>query len=77
MANIKSAKKRVEVIETKTAINVAKKSALKTAIKKYKSKPSAEGLSEVVSLLDKAAQDNVIHANKANRLKAQLSKLVA
>ena len=34
MANIKSAKKRVKVIATKTARNKAAKSALKTAIKK-------------------------------------------
>lgn len=35
MPNIKSAKKRVRVIEKKTLINMAHKTALKTAIKKF------------------------------------------
>ena len=36
MANIKSAKKRIKVTEKKTLQNRMIKSALKTAIKKYK-----------------------------------------
>jgi ribosomal protein S20 len=32
-------------------------------------------LSEVTSLLDRAAQDNLIHVNKANRIKAKLAPL--
>ena len=36
MPNIKSAKKRVRVIEKKTLINMAHKTALKTAIKSLK-----------------------------------------
>jgi len=35
MANIKSAKKRIKVTETKTLRNKMLKSALKTAIKKF------------------------------------------
>ena len=35
MANIKSAKKRIKVIETKTARNKAAKSKLKTILKKF------------------------------------------
>ena len=77
MANIKSAKKRIKVIRKKTAENASKKSELKTYIKKFRANPSAELLSKVTSLLDKAAQDSIIHANKANRIKAQLSKLLA
>ena len=76
MANIKSAKKRIKVTEQKTAVNRAKKSELNTYIKKYKAAPTPELLSTVTSLIDKAASDNIIHTNKANRLKAKLSKLV-
>jgi len=76
MANIKSAQKRIEIIEKKTALNRSQKSELNTNIKKFKSNPTAEGLSNVFSLLDRATADNVIHANKSNRLKAGLSKLV-
>jgi len=35
LANIKSAKKRINVIEKKTAINKSKKSSLKTAEKRF------------------------------------------
>lgn len=75
MANIKSAKKRILVTEKKTAVNRSKKSELGTYIKKYKAKPTPEMLSEVTSLLDRAAQDNLIHVNKANRIKAKLAPL--
>jgi len=77
MANIKSAKKRIKVTEKKTAQNKAQKSALNTEIKKYRAKPTAEGLSRVTGLVDKACQDNLMHRNKADRMKAKLSKLVA
>ena len=36
MANIKSAKKRIDVIDKKTAINKAYKSKIATSVKKYK-----------------------------------------
>ena len=76
MANIKSSKKRIKVSEKKTAENRAQKSELSTFIKKYKAKPGEELYSKVTSLLDKAVQDNIIHANKANRNKAKLAKLL-
>jgi len=76
MANIKSAKKRIKVTEKKTAQNKASRSEISTMTKKFKSAPTQEGLSNLVSLLDKAVQDNVMHKNKANRKKAALSKLL-
>ena len=76
MANIKSAKKRIKTIEKKTANNKSQKSELATFIKKYKTAPSKELYAKVTSLLDKAAQDNIIHANKASRQKAKLAKLL-
>ena len=83
MPNIKSAKKRVKVIEKKTAQNRAVKARVATYIKKFKAtlegddvKACEEAYREVVSLLDKAACENVIHANSANRKKAHLAKLL-
>ena len=76
MANIKSSKKRIKVAEKKRVQNKAQKSELATFVKKYKATPSADGYNHVVSLLDKAAMDNVIHANKAARHKAKLVKLL-
>lgn len=83
MPNIKSAEKRVKIIEKKTAQNKAIKSKISTYAKKFKMAvnnkevENAQNLySEVVSLLDKAASDNVIHKNSANRKKAHYAKLL-
>ena len=76
MANIKSSKKRVKIARKKTAENKSQKSELSTFIKKYKAAPTAELLSKVTCLLDKAVSSNIIHINKASRTKAKLSKLV-
>jgi len=81
MANIKSSKKRIKVAETKRMQNKAQKSELSTYLKKFR-KACAEGnkgqavlmRDTCYSLLDKAAQDNVIHANKAAREKARMAK---
>jgi small subunit ribosomal protein S20 len=68
MPNIKSAKKRVKVIATKTAHNKEIKSALKTSIKK------AEAVSLAVKKIDQAAAKGIMHKNKASRSKANLAK---
>ena len=84
MPNIKSAKKRVLVIEKKTQENKAIKSALKTQIKKFLACVSAGDkeeavklYSETVSAIDAAASKGVIHKNKANNQKAKLAKKLA
>lgn len=64
----KSAKKSLRVSQTKTSRNRYRKSLLKDALKK------ADHSS--VSLIDKAAKWGIIHANKAARLKSQLSKKI-
>ncbi len=83
MPNIKSAKKRVKVIETKTLRNKMVKSALKTDIKKFDAALTEgadnkqELYTKAVSAVDKAAVKGVINRNKANRTKAQLAKRLA
>lgn len=84
MANIKSAKKRIKTAEKAQLRNKAVKSELKTELKKFdtlvadkKFDEASKQLSHVTSLLDQAAQSNVFHQNKANRIKARLSKSVA
>lgn len=83
MPNIKSAEKRVKVIETKTAQNKAIKSKISTFIKKFKTAVADKNVdeaekiyAEIVSLVDKAACDNVIHKNSANRKKAHFTKML-
>ena len=49
MANIKSAKKRIRVIEKKTALNRARKSQLKTAIRRFEEAVAAGNREEAVA----------------------------
>ncbi|MRX06132.1 30S ribosomal protein S20 [Staphylococcus aureus] len=76
MANIKSAIKRVKTTEKAEARNISQKSAMRTAVKNAKTAVSnnADNKNELVSLavklVDKAAQSNLIHSNKADRIKS-------
>lgn len=84
MPNIKSAKKRVLVIEKKTLINQMHKTALKTAIKRFEAaveQKSAEDakvlFGEAVSKLDKGVKQGILHKNTAARKKSQLALKLA
>ena len=82
MANIKSAKKRILVINKKTLRNKMVKSAVKTAIKKVAvaaqagDKAAAAALSAATKAIDMAATKGVFHKNTASRKKSRLAKLV-
>ena len=84
LANIKSAKKRVLVAQTRTERNKAIRSKVKTYVKKVAAaieagdKTAAEAaLKAAVSEIDKAQAKGVYHANTASRKVARLSKAVA
>lgn len=80
MLNIRSAKKRVKVNATKAAANKARKSNLKTMVKKADSacaEKSAEKEAAVrlaIKRVDQACAKGVIHKNAAARKKSQLAK---
>lgn len=81
MANIKSAKKRIKVIETKTLRNKAIKSRVKTLVKKVDAAVAAgnkdlalTSLSEAVVAIDKAASKGVYHKNTAARKVSRITK---
>lgn len=80
MPNIKSAKKRVKVINTKTLRNKAIKSDLKTALKKAdvavaeNSSDKAEVIRVAIKKVDMACTKGVMHKNAAARKKSQLAK---
>lgn len=83
MANIKSAKKRILVIETKTLRNKMIKSKVKTLIKKVEAAVAAgdknlasESLNAAVIALDKAGAKGVYHKNNVARKVSQLTKAV-
>ena len=81
MPNIKSAKKRVKVIATKTALNKANRSALKTTVKKANVaiETNAENKNEAVRAaikkIDQAVAKGLLHKNTAARKKSALAKM--
>ena len=81
MPNIKSAIKRVSVIEKKTARNNMIKSGYRTAIKKFEQAVEAGNVEEATKLLsaatkkiDQACTKGVIVKNTASRKKSLLAK---
>lgn len=83
LANIKSAKKRVLVIETKTLRNKAIKSKIKTMIKNVEAaiasgdKAAAEAqLKVAISEISKAASKGIFHKNTASRKISRLTLAV-
>ena len=83
MANIKSAKKRIQVTLVRTERNKAIRSKVKTAIKKVESAVAAndkqlakDNLKNAIVEITKAASKGVYHKNNASRKVARLSKTV-
>ena len=80
MANHKSALKRIRSNDVKRLRNRYQHKTTRNAMKKLKAadKKEAETLfPSVVSMIDKLAKNNIIHANKAANLKSKLAKHVA
>ena len=80
MPNIKSAKKRVLVSQTKAMQNKAAKSALKTTIKKFEAAAAEGNRSEAdvaykvaVKAVDKAAAKGLLHKNNAAHKKSSMT----
>ena len=83
MANIKSAKKRIDVINRQSLENKAYKTKIATYVKKYKlavdnkDENAAKLLSETFSLIDSAVSKGILQKATANRKKARLSVYTA
>ena len=80
MPNIKSAKKRVLVSQTKAMQNKAAKSALKTDIKKFEAAVAEGNRSEAdvaykvaVKAVDKAVVKGLLHKNNAAHKKSSMT----
>ena len=83
LANIKSAKKRILVNETKAARNKAIKSRVKTAMKKVDAAVAAndkavatEALKAAIAEINKAGSKGVYHKNTCARKVSRLTKAV-
>ncbi len=81
MPNIKSQKKRVITNEKANAINTAKRSRVRNAIKKYEAAIEAKDvataetlLKETISLIDIARHDGLYKDNTASRKISRLTK---
>ena len=84
MANIKSAKKRILVNETKAARNKAIKSKVKTAVKKVEAAVAAKdaetaktALRAAIVEISKAGPKGVYHKKTVSRKISRLSKAVS
>lgn len=83
MANIKSAKKRILITRKQTAINKAKKSEIKTYIKKFNKAIDAneiDNAKELLKVIDRklkrASHANLIHKNAVARKVSKLTKKI-
>ena len=83
MPNIKSAEKRVRIIEKKTAQNNMIKTGVKTAIKKFESAVTEGNKENAQTLLvaatkkiDQSCSKGVIKKNTASRKKSRLAKML-
>ncbi|GIV41032.1 MAG: 30S ribosomal protein S20 [Vicingaceae bacterium] len=80
MANHKSAKKRIRQIQKRKLHNRYFAKTTRNAIKKLRLEKdktvASEKLPKIISMIDKLAKRNIIHKNKAARLKSQLTKKV-
>lgn len=76
MPILKNAKKALRVSKRKTIFNRRSKSRMKTAMDRVKKTPNQANLALAFSAIDRAVKRNIIHKNKAARLKSRISKLL-
>ena len=83
MANTKSAIKNHRKTVTRTLHNKTRRSRLKTLAKKVRNLAQGDDKEalkaaaiELVSAMDRAAKTNLVHANKASRVKASCAKYI-
>ncbi|MEK9175886.1 MAG: 30S ribosomal protein S20 [Patescibacteria group bacterium] len=71
----KQAKKKLRKDIKREKENLKLKNQFKRAVKNTKKSPTPKKVSEANKIIDKAAKKNIIHKNKAARLKSRLAKL--
>ena len=81
MANHKSALKRIRSNDKNRLRNRFQHKTTRNALKRLREltdkKEAAAALPGVISMLDKLAKKNIIHANKAANLKSKITKHVS
>lgn len=77
MPLIKSAIKKMRKDKERTLRNKKRETTMRKMVKEARRTPDAKNLTSAFSALDKAVKVNLIHKNKASRLKSRLAKLAA
>jgi small subunit ribosomal protein S20 len=72
----KTAKRALRSSKRKKEVNDRIRTKLEIAIRLAKKEKSKKAISNAFSAADRAAKVNLIHKNKAARIKSQLSKLL-
>ncbi len=76
MPVIKSARKKLKVDRKRESANKKMEVLVDLINKKAQRKPTPKSIQEAFSIIDKGVKKNIIHKNKAARLKSRLSKLL-
>lgn len=76
MPVLKHAKKKLRQDKKRTLRNKTIRNLYKKLIKKAEATKTAEAVSAAFQQIDKAAKENIIHTNKAARLKSSLSRAI-
>ncbi len=71
----KQAKKKLRKDRKREKANLKLVKGIKKVIKKTRTSPTLKQLTQASKTIDKAAKNNIIHKNKAARLKSRLSRL--
>ncbi len=81
LANIKSAKKRIEIAKYRTELNKSKKTELKSNMKKFDKaieEGNVEEAKELLKVIDqklkRATHHNILHKNASSRKLSNLTK---
>ena len=76
MPNIASAKKKQRQDKKRLAMNKTRQKKMRDSTQFFLKKKTKETIQQAISYIDKASKNNIIHKNKANRLKSRISKLL-
>lgn len=72
----KTAKRALRSSKKKEVVNQQIRANLEAAIRVARKKKGAKNILTAISLADRTAKKNIIHKNKAARIKSSLSKLL-
>lgn len=73
----KTAKRALRASKRKEEVNNRIRSSMDASIRKAKKEKTKKAVKKAVSLTDKAVKKNIIHKNKAARIKSRLDKILS